>query len=334
MTEELYEYIQKSSTVWVREQGQDIKVKDWIVPVWEEAREDWDAVLLGVPLSRSSISASAASEFPKAFRKAWELFTTYYFDEHVDFRGYKVGDLGDVKMHTTDILKCHDNIEHAMKRVQQQFPTSFVASIGGDHSITAPLVRAIQRNNPDKTIGIVQLDTHLDLRDLSQGPSNGTPIRQLVEGNVVKGENVYNIGLHGFFNAPSLIEAAHEHKVNMISLKQLRSKGIAHQIQEVMEQLSKKVDIVYLTVDMDVLDIAYAPGVPASTPGGMRTDELFDILFEMGKYPIVRAMDFVCIDPNRDNPALSTVKATTYAFLTALASRYIHQRKAVQQLSI
>ena len=323
MKDELHEYIQKPQAVWVREAGQDIKVKDWIIPVWEEESEDWDAVILGVPLSRSSISASAASEFPKAFRKAWELFTTYYFDEHVDFRDYKVGDIGDVKMHYTNILKCHENIEHAMHSVQQHFPRSFYVSIGGDHSITAPLVRSIQNNNKDKTIGIVQLDTHLDLRDLSQGPTNGTPIRQLVEGNVVKGENVYNIGLHGFYNAPSLIEAAHKHKVNMISLKQLRAKGIVPQIQEIMEQLSKRVDIVYLTVDIDVLDITYAPGVPASTPGGMRTDELFDILFEMGKYPIVRAMDFVCIDPNRDDQVLSTVKSTTYAFLTALVSRFI-----------
>lgn len=327
MMEGLNEYVQKSSTVWIREEGKDIKVKDWIIPVWEEQREDWDAVILGVPLSRSSISASAASEFPKAFRKAWELFTTYYFDEHVDFRDYKVGDLGDVKMHYTNILQCHDNIEHAMQHIQHDFPNSFYVSIGGDHSITAPLVRSIQSNNENKSIGIVQLDTHLDLRDLSQGPTNGTPIRQLVEGNVVKGENVYNIGLHGFYNAPSLIEAAHKHKVNMISLKQLREKGIASVIHDVMEQLSNKVDIVYLTVDMDVLDITYAPGVPASTPGGMRTDELFDILFEMGKYPIVRAMDFVCIDPNRDNQVQSTVKATTYAFLTALASRYIHKMK-------
>ncbi|MEW9109828.1 MAG: agmatinase family protein [Cytobacillus gottheilii] len=320
----LYEHIQKSSTVWIREQGKDMKVKDWIIPAWEEDRQDWDAVILGVPLSRSSISPSAASEFPKAFRSAWELFTTYYFDEQVDFRGLKVADLGDVRMHSTDILQCHKNIVAAMKSIQHHFPNSFYTSIGGDHSITAPIVRSLNLENPDKSIGIVQLDTHLDLRDLSQGPTNGTPIRQLVEDNIVKGENIYNIGLHGFYNAPSLIEAAQKHKVNMISLKQLRKQGISVLLQDVMEQLQKKVDIVYLTVDMDVLDISYAPGVPASTPGGMRTDELFDLLFELGKYPIIRGMDFVCIDPQRDNKVLSTVKATTYAVLTALVSRYIH----------
>lgn len=330
MTAELYEYIQKPSAVWVREQNQqDIKVKDWIVPAWEDHRKEWDAVILGVPLSRSSISASAASEFPQAFRKAWELFTTYYFDEHVDFRNYHIADIGDVKMHYTNILQCHENIENAMKSVLKNFPQSFIASIGGDHSITAPIVRSIQQEYQNKTIGIIQLDTHLDLRDLSQGPTNGTPIRQLIEGNIIKGENIFNIGLHGFYNAPSLIEAARKHHVNMISLKQLRKIGITRVMQDIMQKLANKVDHVYLTVDLDVLDIAYAPGVPASTPGGMRTDELFEILYETGKYPMIRAMDFVCIDPHRDDHVLSTVKSATYAFLTALVSRYIHIKQSI-----
>lgn len=83
----------------------------------------------------------------------------------------------------------------------------------------------------------------------------------------------------------------------------------------------------YVTVDMDVLDIAYAPGVPASTPGGMRTDELFDLLYEVGKYDIVKGMDFVCVDPHRDTKELQTVKAGVYAFLTMMVSRYVHLKK-------
>ncbi|KYG89182.1 formimidoylglutamase [[Bacillus] sp. KCTC 13219] len=313
------EVIVQPSFKWQRQDGQDIKVKDWICPV-AEMTEEPQVVVLGVPLSRSSISASAASEFPNAFRKSWELFATYYIDEQVDIRGLRVADIGDVKMHTTDILQCHRNIEQAMAEVMQRYPQSFYVSIGGDHSITAPLIRALREG---KRVGILQFDTHLDLRDLSDGPSNGTPIRQLLEAGVVRGEDVYNIGLHGFYNAPSLIEAARHYGVNMITLKHMRRKGAQQQIAEVMTALQDKVDFVYVTVDIDVLDIAYAPGVPASTPGGMRTDELFDLLFEVGKYEAVRAMDFVCIDPHRDSKELQTIKAVTYAFLTAMSSRYI-----------
>lgn len=318
------DFLVKPATTWNRTTGQDFKVKDWIVPVWEERMATWDVVITGVPLSRSSISASAASEFPEAFRRSWTLFSTYYLDEHVDFRELRVADLGDVKMHGTDILRCHANIEEAMKDVQKAYPSSFYVGIGGDHSITAPIIRALAKKQ-GKRIGILQFDTHLDLRDVSEhGPTNGTPIRQLLDEDVVRGENIYNIGLHGFYNAPSLIEAARHYGVNMISLKEFRRNGAIQQIKKVMEALYEKVDMVYVTVDMDVLDITYAPGVPASTPGGMYTEELFDLLFEVGKYEIVRAMDFVCIDPNRDTSAQTTVKAVTYAFLTTMVSRYIH----------
>ncbi|MBD8038261.1 agmatinase family protein [Solibacillus sp. A46] len=312
------------ATTWNRIEHEDMKVKDWIEPSYGVCSDDFDVVITGVPLSRSSISASAASEYPDYFRKSWNYFTTYSIDENVDFRALRVADLGDVKLHGTNILQCHENIEQAMTDVLKGCPNSFYVQIGGDHSITAPIVRAFAKHS-GKRIGIVQFDTHLDLRATdSDGPTNGTPIRQLLDAGVVRGEDIYNIGLHGFYNAPSLIRAADHYGVNRITLKDFRRQGAAMVIKDVMQQLAEKVDLVYVTVDMDVLDIAYAPGVPASTPGGMRTDELFDLLHEVGKYEIVRGMDFVCLDPHRDTSELQTVKAGAYAFLTMMVSRFVH----------
>lgn len=314
------------SVSWNRVTHEDMKIKDWIEPSYGELQRDADVVLTGIPLSRSSISASAASEYPDFFRKAWHLFTTYSIDENVDFREMKVTDIGDVKMHGTDILRCHANIEAAMEEVLKACPNSFYVQIGGDHSITAPIVRAFQKQT-NKRIGIIQFDTHLDLRATdSDGPTNGTPIRQLLDAGIVRGENVYNIGLHGFYNAPSLIRAADHYGVNCISLKAFRQKGAELLIRNVMAELAAKVDVVYVTVDMDVLDITYAPGVPASTPGGMRSDELFDLLFEIGKYELVRAMDFVCLDPHRDTRELQTVKTGVYAFLQVMLSRFMQMK--------
>lgn len=312
------------STSWNRVSHEDMKVKDWIEPSYAKCKEEFDVVITGVPLSRSSISASAASEYPDAFRESWNFFTTYSIDEDVDFRSMRVADLGDVLMHGTNILQCHNNIEQAMTDIQTNCPNSFYVQIGGDHSITAPIIRSMAKHT-GKRIGIVQFDTHLDLRATeSDGPSNGTPIRQLLDSGVVRGEDVYNIGLHGFYNAPSLIKAANHYGVNRITLRQFRKNGAEKQIAEVMKALEGKVDIIYVTVDMDVLDITYAPGVPASTPGGMRTDELFDLLYEVGKYDRVRGMDFVCLDPHRDTQEQQTVKAGAYAFLTTLVSRFVH----------
>ena len=312
--------IQPPKFRWTREDVQDLKMKDWI-----EVDEggQWDATILGVPFARASISPSGASEFPDAFRRSWELFSTYYIDEMVDVRDFKIGDLGDVKLHATDVAVSHANIEEAMRQVLEQHPGKLYTTIGGDHSITAPIVRAIAKHS-EKKIGIVQFDTHLDMRDFSGGRTNGTPIRQLVEEGIVDGENVVNIGLHGFYNAPSLIEAASAQRIQIITLKQLRKKGIEKTIDAAFQALSH-VDLIYVTVDMDVLDVAYAPGVPSATPGGMRSDELFDCLYEVGKQRVF-AIDFVCIDPLRDI-VNQTVKVTTYAYLTFIASTYLHRNK-------
>lgn len=316
--------IQRPKFAWHRDiNAIDLKVKDWI-ETDVEARTHWDATLLGIPFSRASISASGASEFPDAFRRSWELFTTYYIDEMIDFRDYSLVDLGHVALHASDVSISHANMEKAMSEVLNKYSGSLHTTIGGDHSITAPLVRAVSKAHPGKKIGIVQFDTHLDMRDFSNGRTNGSPIRQLVEEGYVQGKHVYNIGLHGFYNAPSLLEAATKHKINMIPLKQMRKNGPVNTIATVFEQLRNEVDLIYVTVDIDVLDIAYAPGVPSATPGGMRTDELYDLLFEVGKYPVT-AIDFVCIDPLRDI-AQQTVKATSYAYFTFIASTYLHQK--------
>jgi formiminoglutamase len=314
-----------SGFFWPRtELGTDVKVHEWIRQLQSEEefnKKNWDAVIFGVPLSRSSISASGASEFPEAFRRSWKGFSTYNLDFEKDLQQLKVADLGDVKMHFTDIPQCHSNIKQTIKDVRKQFPNSFPIAIGGDHSITAMLVSGLNELEPDKEIGILQFDTHLDLRSLDDhGPTNGTPIRNLIQNGVIKGENVYNIGLHGFFNGQSLIQYAREHKVNCITLKEARKRGITETVKEALSQLEKKVDTIYVTIDMDVLDIGFAPGVPASTPGGMRTDELFDAVYSAGLSPKTAAMDIVCLDPTRDHQAQPTVKAGTYTFLTFLTA--------------
>lgn len=313
----------------------DLKVKDWIdqrLPNSGESllEKQWDIVLLGAPLSRSSISASAASEFPEHFRKSWKGFGTYNIETDQDLRDLRVLDLGDVEMHVTDINRCHSNIKTVMNGISKRFSNSLIFTIGGDHSITSMLVSGLKEAEPSKKIGILQFDTHLDLRDLKdQGPSNGTPIRNVIESGIIEGENVYNIGLHGFFNGPSLISYAKEQRVNYITLKQARKKGIIETVQKALEELESKVDSIYVTIDMDVLDISYAPGVPASTPGGMRTDELFDAVYTAGISSKIRAVDIVCLDPNRDLAAQPTVKAGVHTFLSFLSG---HMNQKVKKL--
>jgi formiminoglutamase len=320
----LFPKINPPSFIWARpESGHASKVHEWIQPLsneWEPERcKDTDFVIVGVPLSRSSISASGASEFPDFFRRAWKGFSTYNLDEDIDLSERMVLDVGDVPMHVTDIRKCHDHITEASIALHTHFQTSTICAIGGDHSITAMMVKGLQQAKPNEKIGILQFDTHFDLRDLTDnGPSNGTPMRNLIESGVVEGRNMYNIGLHGLFNAKDLKKYADDNGVNYITLRNARKKGILDTVLHCLEELASKVDTIYLTIDMDVLDIAYAPGVPASTPGGMTTAELLEGVLAAGRHHKVKAMDIVCLDPLKDSQVQPTVKLGTHVFLTFL----------------
>lgn len=299
-------------------------VHQWVKPLCEEIPS---MILYGAPISRSSISVSGASLYPMEFRKMWKGFSTYNLDADLDLSGYSVRDAGDVAMHTTDILLSHERIEVTTCELVEKYSTATTCLIGGDHSVTACAVRGVKRAFPSERIGILQLDTHLDVRDPKEiGPANGTPIRQLIDGGVVLGEDVVNIGLHGYFNAAPLVAYAKEKGIRMVTLRKARELGVAQRVLNELTLLSERVDRVYVTIDMDVLDIAVAPGVPASTPGGMSAEELFNSLLVIGQHKAVRHIDFVCLDPTRDAATNATVKTGVYGWLEFVTGRVLLQR--------
>lgn len=283
--------------------------------------------LIGIPLSRSSISPSAASENPNAIRNIWKSFSTYNIDFDIDLSELDIADMGDIKMHTTDILRCHHNIELGIAEVLQANPNILPVSIGGDHSITCPIVKGLRSIDGNSRIGIIQFDTHFDLRSLEDGgPSNGTPIRGLIESGTIQGEHVVNIGLHGYFNAYALKQYADEAKVKYYTVREVRRLGIEQVVQEAIDYLSPLVDKIYLTVDIDVLDITCAPAAPASTPGGLNSWELFEAVYRIGQEEKVCGMDLVCLDPQRDPRQLITVKTGAHVILNFLCG--FTQRKS------
>ena len=309
---------------WSWKAGQGDFVHQWVRPLKDEVP---DMILYGAPISRSSISVSGASLYPMEFRKLWKGFATYNLDEDLNLSSYSVADAGDVSMHTTDILLSHQRIEETTSELVEKYISSTTCLIGGDHSVTACAVRGVKKAFPSERIGILQLDTHLDVRDPAElGPANGTPIRQLIDGGIVRGEDVVNIGLHGYFNAAPLVAYAKEHGIRMVTLRKARELGVAQCVEKELALLAGKVDRVYVTVDMDVLDISVAPGVPASTPGGMSAEELFKSLLAIGQFKAVRHIDFVCLDPSRDVATNATVKTGVYAWLEFVTGRVFSQR--------
>lgn len=283
------------------------------------AGQSFDVGIIGAPLSRSSISVSGASDNPNAIRSMWKYFTTYNIEYDVSLDELNIVDIGDINMHVTNILTCHKNIENGIYEVLNQNESFLPVILGGDHSITCPAFKGINRFYLDKKVGIIQFDTHFDLRNLEDGgPSNGTPIRGLLEANQLEGQHVVNIGLHGYFNSYAYKQYADEQQVKYYTMREVRKKGIEQIIEESLNYLRDKVDLIYVTVDMDVLDISVAPGVPASTPGGLQTWELLEAIYLLGQQPQVCAIDIVELDPNRDFSNSITSKTGAYTILNFL----------------
>ncbi|MBA4602264.1 agmatinase family protein [Thermoactinomyces sp. AMNI-1] len=298
----------------------DVKVSEWIQP-WD-GKEQADVGVIGIPLSRSSISASAASESPWAIRQSWRYFSAYDVDHDIDLTRLKVRDLGDIRMHTTDIPLCHRHIEKGIEEVYRTAAkcTSFLpVMIGGDHSITCPSVKAFVKAHPGRKVGLFQFDTHFDVRSLkSGGPSNGTPIRGLLESGMLRGQYIVQVGIHGFANSKIYRDYADEQGIIFYTMHQIRKQGFAQIFDESFARLSRKVDVIYVTVDLDVLDLSFLPGSPGSSPGGLYSWELFEALHLLGQKEQVKAFDMVCLDPSRDLGSLS-VRTATHTFLSFLS---------------
>ncbi|RNB89589.1 formimidoylglutamase [Brevibacillus fluminis] len=294
----------------------ETKVSQWLTP-WDGETAP-EIGFIGLPLSKTSISISGASMTPNALRELFANVTTYSIDHDVDLQELAAYDLGDIQMHVTDLLRCHANIEQGMKNVYEALPNMFPIIAGGDHSITCPSVKAFKQKIGGK-VGIVQIDSHMDVRNLEDGgPSNGTPIRGLIESGTVEGKHIAQIGIHSFANSKPYRDYAVSKGITQFTARQVAREGIEPLVAKALEIAGEGTDAIYVTIDMDVLDQAYAPGVPAMVPAGMTSWQLIDAAFLLGQHPKVKGFDIVCVDPMQD-PRRATVRTTLHVILNFLA---------------
>jgi formiminoglutamase len=304
----------------------ETKVATWVRP-WDGA-ETADVVLVGAPLSKTSISHSGASATPQAIREMFAAVSTYNFDHDVDLSSVlSIRDAGDARVHVTDLARSRAGIRDAVAAVLERSDGALTIVMGGDHSISAPSVEAFKQH-VNGSVGLVQLDAHMDLRNLDDGgPSNGTPIRQLLKAGTLEGRNIVQVGIHAFANARAYRGLARDSGITQISAREVANTAPADVARRALEVAAQRTEAVYVTLDMDVLDQAFAPGVPALVPGGMTSWQLFEMLLVLGSDPKVRALDIVEIDPSQD-PRRATVRVAVHAMLTFLTGLALRQVKA------
>jgi formiminoglutamase len=305
--------------------SEEIRVSNWLTG-WD-GEETIDAGLIGVPYSGASISASGAAGGPEAVRLAFRFNTTYSPDFDTDIQRLRVRDLGDVSGHLTDVGAAQGKIEEAVGAALARAPRFVPVIVGGDHSITAPSVRGFCAANPGKRVGVINFDAHYDVRNFEHGPHNGTPFRAILEGGLpVAGQNLVEVGIHGFMGSSRYHQWTQEQGMTIISARQVERRGMDACVAEALAIAGDGTDLIYVSVDIDCLAFPWATGTSASTAEGLSAWQLLEGVFACGQDAKVAALDVVEIDPSRDVKDL-TARTGCSVILTFLAGLYrrLHQ---------
>lgn len=278
-------------------------------PAPDDGDRGWDAVLLGVPAWRTSLSPTGAHATPAAVREALRRFSpTLLGPPPVDLaESLRIADAGDVA--SPDGPEGEASVRAAVGELAAD--TGLVIALGGDNSATYAVAQGAGAT------GLITLDAHFDLRD---GVSNGSPVRRLVEDGLDP-RRIVQLGIADFANSVAYAQRAADLGITVVSLDELRRRGAADVVAQALEIAGAGAGPVHLDIDVDVCDRSVAPGCPASVPGGLAAWELRAIVRATASDPRVRSADIVEVDATADAPDGRTVRLAALCVLELLAGR-------------
>jgi agmatinase len=229
-----------------------------------------DAAIVGAPTD-DLVSDRPGTRFgPRAIRAA-SVPPGPHLEAKLDaFEELRVVDFGDAPVIPADPVRTHEAIEALVGQVLAAGPIPVI--LGGDHSISEPDIRAVA--SAHGPVGLVHFDTHTDTGTevFSVEVSHGTPFYRLVEEGHVDPRRYVQIGLRGYWPGDAEFSWQAEHGVTSFFMHDVRELGIEEIVGRTVGLVGE--GPVFLTVDVDVLDPAFAPGTGTPEPGGMTTVDL------------------------------------------------------------
>ena len=239
--------------------------------------------VLGIPFDANSSFLRGAALAPARIRLMDSEGSANAFSELGSEikAGHSYHDLGDLKFESADPAKAFDIIKSAIAK--ELASNRKVLSLGGDHSVSYPIIDAYSEHYPN--LHVLHLDAHTDLYDnFENNPySHASPFARLLENGKV--QSLTQVGIRTLTNHQR--DQAKRFQVKIIEMKDFNFDFINH-LQ----------GPVYISLDLDVLDPAFAPGVSHHEPGGLSTRQLLQLLQNI-KVPVVGA-DIVEYNPTRD----------------------------------
>lgn len=288
-------------------------------PVIHSVKEikGYDVIIMGVPWEGTITwgSYSGCELAPKAIRHAAARYGGFLPEYGLNLFDYLVlGDFGDISVEPGNAGLTMRKVNQKAKKIYEEGAVPL--TIGGDHSFTPEIVRALCKYTKGK-IGIIHFDAHFDnsARFGYDRYARCSPIYRISKIPQVENTSIVHIGIRGPRNTPEQAEYARSIGATIFTIKDIHEMGIEEIIDRTINIAYRNTDRVYVTICSDVIDIAFNPGGPIDFDG-LTPHELFYSLNRLGKEGIA-GMDFVESYPLQDDKGISSHLAC-WAFINAL----------------
>lgn len=253
-----------------------------------------DFAVLGVPFDEGTWGQPGERYGPRDMRESSQEYAHdltegfYYIDgDRTVLKDKRWADVGDVIIYPTVPLETDAKITEAVKKILAK--KAFPIILGGDHSITFPVLRAY-----DIPLTIVHIDAHLDTWNGAKGNlDHASWVLRAAKLPTVK--NISQIGMRGIANDPEAAGNAKELHTRIVTSEEIHRRGIA----AALEQIPKSENI-YITFDVDAMDPTLAPGTGTLEPGGLTFQEIDELLKAIPAKGRLVGLDIVEVNPYRD----------------------------------
>ena len=292
------------------------------VPYTESAEglADADVAIVGAPIDET-VSEYPGTRFgPRAIRAASGGGAGPHLDAGVNPLGaLRVIDYGDAPVIPADAAASHEAIELTVGEVVDAGAIPIV--LGGDHSIAEPDMRACAaRHGP---LGLIHFDTHTDTARELWGVerSHGTPMYNVVEQGHVAGDRYAQVGLRGYWPGDEEFAWQRERGITELRMREVFERGIADVLDEAIDAVGP--GPAFASIDVDVLDPAFAPGTGTPEPGGMTSGDLLWACRELASRLELIGADVVEVLPSGSTPDVTALIGSRIVFelLTGIALR-------------
>ena len=261
------------------------------------------AVIFGVPFDSTHSYKPGCRFGPDVIRGTFNNIEIFQPEFGVDLEVVNINDLGNTK-HTvvaTEMLQMVENITSELKKQSKQ-----MIILGGEHLITLGSFTCFPKDT-----GYVVFDAHYDLRDQYADIklSHAAYLRRIVEKR--GSENIVHVGARAFVKEE--LAFLKEHNITTVSDKEIRNGNGA----KLLKDITSTFDSLYVSIDLDVLDPAFAPGVGNPEAVGISSRELYDLITTLQNKKIVAA-DIVELNPTYDNGSTASMAAKMIATIIAM----------------